>query len=190
MSGPAISAEAALSFLKETKGALTWSARDFADSLRIPRRAAEQALAFLEAQGYVQRSRSGEFLTTPAGETVSGAKAPRFTRESVEKALAALKERIKQNNKNSGTPYRITRAVAFGDFLLPNRARAQSADAGIALARRDSPRKRDPAKELHSATAAKEEATFLRQLRAKSAHINLRPYAEWMGQRSHRDLLG
>ncbi len=37
---PSIRAEAALSFLKDTKGALTWTARDFADTLNINRREA------------------------------------------------------------------------------------------------------------------------------------------------------
>src|SRR6266478_976051 len=110
---PSLPAEAALSFLKDTKGTLTWSARDLADTLKINRREAQQALAFLQAQGYVQPARRGEpahqkgsarsadqWITTPAGETVSGAKPPRFTRESVEQALVALKNRIKQSNKD------------------------------------------------------------------------------------------
>src|ERR1700747_1699142 len=84
---PTIGAEAALSFLKDTKGALTWTARDLADTLKIDRREAEQALAFLQAQGYVQpaqqggsargrkpaRSGAAEWMTTPAAETISGA---------------------------------------------------------------------------------------------------------------------
>src|SRR5690348_183146 len=101
---PAIPAEAALSFLKDTKGALTWTTRDLADTLKNNRREAEQALAFLQAQGYVQPHGKGEWLTTAAGEAVSGAKTPRFTRESVEQSLAALKNRIQQNNKNRQAP--------------------------------------------------------------------------------------
>jgi len=195
---PSIRAEAALSFLKDTKGALTWTARDFADTLNINRREAEQALAFLEAQGYVQPARlgepargaKGEWMTTPAGETVSGAKTPRFTRESVEQSLAALKDRIQRNNKNRQAPFRITNAVAFGDFLLPDRARAQSADVGIRLVRHEDsrPRNNSPAAP-HSASEADAERKFLRDLRAKSAHLTVRPYADWMRNRTHRDLL-
>src|ERR1700719_1384352 len=90
---PTFAAEAALSFLKDNKGALTWATRDLADTLKIQRREAEQALALLEAQGYVHAARGakGQWITTPAGETVSGAKAPRFSRESVEQSLAELK---------------------------------------------------------------------------------------------------
>jgi DNA-binding transcriptional MocR family regulator len=189
---PTITAEAALSFLKDTKGALSWTTRDLADALKVGRSEAEQALALLEAQGYVQPARGakGQWITTPAGETVSGAKAPRFTRESVEQALAQLKNRIQQNNKNRQAPFRVTDAVAFGDFLLPDRARAQAADVGIGLVRRNDSRPRDhsPASP-HSATEALAERKFLRELRSKSAHLNLRSYADWMRSRTHRDLL-
>jgi DNA-binding transcriptional MocR family regulator len=189
---PTIVAEAALSFLKDTKGALTWTPRDLAESLKISRREAEQALPLLEAQGYVQpaRGKKGEWITTPAGETVSGAKAPRFSRESVEKSLAELKNRIQQNNKNRQAPFRIADAVAFGDFLLPDRARVQSADVGVRLVRRqDPPLKNNSGNATHSASDAQAERKFLRELRAKSAHLNLRPYADWMRHRSHRDLV-
>src|SRR6266478_4696860 len=182
---PSIPADAALSFLKDTKGALTWTVRDLADTLKIDRREAEQALAFLQAQGYVQpRGTKGQWMTTPAGETVSGAKPPRFTPESVQQALAALKDRIQQNNKNRQAPFRITNAVAFGDFLLPDRARVQSADVGIRLAQRGA-----SSSEPRSASDAQAERKFLRELRAKSALLTIRPYVGWMRHRSHRDLL-
>lgn len=196
---PSLPAEAALSFLKDTKGALTWSTRDLAASLKIDGREAQQVLALLQAQGYVQPAgkkensrNSDQWLTTPAGETVAGAKPPRFTRESVEQALAALKERIQQTNKDRQSPFRIAEAVVFGDFLLPDRARVQSADVGIRLLRReDSPRRNSAASapaEPRSATDAQAERNFLRQLRAKSAHLNLRPYADWMRSRTHQQL--
>jgi hypothetical protein len=49
-------------------------------------------------------------MTTPAGESVSGAKSPRFTRENVERAVESLKERIKQLNKDAKAAFRITDA--------------------------------------------------------------------------------
>jgi hypothetical protein len=188
---PSISADAALSFLKDTKGALTWTARDLADTLKIDRREAEQALAFLQAQGYVQpQGTKGQWITTPAGETVSGAKPPRFTPESVQEALTALKDRIRDNNKNRQAPFRITDAVAFGDFLLPDRARVQSADVGVRLALREDSQRRNPsAPEPRSASDARAERNSLRELRAKSTHITLRPYADWMRERTHIELL-
>jgi hypothetical protein len=188
---PQIPADAALSFLKDTKGALTWTARDVANTLKINRPEADQTLALLQAQGYVQPAlATNEWITTPPGETVSGAKTPRFTRESVEQALAALKIRIQQSNKNREAPFRITDAAAFGDFLLPDRARVQSADVGIRLARRKDlrPTNNSPT-EPRSALEAQAERRFLRDLRARAAHINLRPYADWMRKRTHRDLL-
>ena len=188
---PSLPAEAAFSFLKDTKGVLTWSARDLADTLKVNRREAEQALAFLQAQGYVQPAHqkgsarnAGQWITTPTGEAISGAKPPRFTCERVEEALAALKDRIKQSNKNPQTLFRITEAVAFGDFLRADHARVQSAEVGIRLARRGA----SPT-EPRSASDAQAEREFLRSLRAKSALLTIRPHADWMRRRSHRDLL-
>jgi DNA-binding transcriptional MocR family regulator len=182
---PAISSEAALSFLKDTKGTLTWSPRDLADTLKISRREAEQVIGLLEAQGYVKRAHgANEWMTTPAGESLAGAKAPRFTRESVDHALDLLKERIKQANKDSNAPFRITDAVAFGDFLLRDRARVQAADVGIGLLRRGQTPNERP-----SASEAKAQRAFLRQLRGKTSVLNIRPYADWMSKRTHLDLL-
>ncbi len=212
---PALPAVAALSFLKDTKGTLTWSAGDLAESLKINRREAEQVLIVLQAQGYAQpASAKDRWLTTSAGEAFSGAKPPRFTRERVEQALADLQVRIRQNNKDPNSPFRIIAAVAFGDFLLPDRARVQAADVGISLARRESPEpsgrgrrstatssvrpETDKSGELPSTTPptehrsfseAQAERNFLRQLRAKSTLLTLRPYANWMRLRSHRSVL-
>ena len=188
--GAAVSAEAALSFLKDTKGAVTWTASELAAALRIQRPDAGRALAFLQAQGYVQPQSGGrQWMTTPAGEAVSGAKTPRFSRESVEEALAVLKERIRQNNRDAQAPYRVAQAVAFGDFLLEQRARVQTADVGVGLVRRERPAAKEGKSEVRSATEARAERAFLRQLRSRSALLNLRPYAAWMSQRTHRDLL-
>src|SRR5258708_8070497 len=98
---PAIPAEAALSFLKDTKGALAWTARDLANTLKIKRREAEQALAFLQAQGYVQPARDGgpapkrgaapgeqQWMTTPPRETGTGAKSPPLTPQRGPQTLA------------------------------------------------------------------------------------------------------
>ena len=180
-----VPAEAALSFLKDTKGVLTWSAGALAETLKTSRPEAEEVIALLAAQGYVQRaSGTDDWMTTPAGEAVSGAKSPRFTRENVEGAVESLKERIKQVNKDVKSEFRITDAVAFGDFLLPDRTRVQAADVGIGLIGRGK-----TANEARSASTAEAERQFLRQLRGKTALLHIRPYADWMSKRSHRNLL-
>src|SRR5271170_2437089 len=119
-----IPAEAALSFLKDTKGAVTWTVLELANTLKITRADADRVIALLQAQGYVQPAHAnGEWITTPSGETVSGAKPPRFDRESVERALGLLRERIKEADRDPKGTFKITRAVAFGDFLVKGRAR-------------------------------------------------------------------
>jgi hypothetical protein len=180
---PAVPAEAALSFLKDTKGAVSWNLGNMAAVLKIPRKDTEQVLALLEAQGYIAPSGKKEWMTTAAGESVSGAKMPRFSRQSVEETLKSLKVRIADVNKDKNSAYKITEAVAFGDFLLQDRAKVQAANVGVRLL------PRGEASPMRSASDAKAEARFLRALRGKMRMLNIRPYADWMSQRSHIRLL-
>jgi len=48
---PAVSAEAALSFLKDTKGALTWPAKELAETLKIGRREGDSKWATAGVNG-------------------------------------------------------------------------------------------------------------------------------------------
>jgi len=172
-----------MSFLKETRGVLTWTIKDLQKSLLIAAAQARAVIAALELQGYIKRSEEGpnEWLTTINGEAVSASKTPRYSREGVEKALALLRERLKQFNRDTQSSWRVEEAVAFGDFLA-GRAQAQAADVGIKLILRKG-------KTVESAvgSAAKREA--LKTLRARDLKLNLLPYEPWMSGRSHRNLL-
>jgi len=185
-----IPAEAALSFLRDTKGSVSWSLRELSQTLNISRDEAERVVALLQIQGYVQAEshKSGEWITTPSGETVAGAKNPRFDRETVEAALTSLRQRIEDTNNDRAAKFKIARAIAFGDFLAKDRTRVQAADVGIELVRRDRERRPDEIAAPHSAAEAREEQHFLRQLRGRSALINVKNYSEWMGVRSHRQI--
>jgi hypothetical protein len=185
-----VPAEAALSFLRDTKGSLSWSLRDLSHTLNVSREEAERVVALLEIQGYVQADahKSGEWITTPSGETVSGAKPPRFDRETIEAGLTSLQQRIQDANQDRAAKFQITRAVAFGDFLAKDRVRVQTADVGIQLSRKDQERNSKEIVSLHSAVDAREEQTFLRQLRGRTALVSLKPYSEWMGKRTHQKL--
>lgn len=189
--GRSLPAEAAMSFLRDTKGSVSWSLRDMSQTLNISREEAERAVAFLQIQGYVQpeTQKSGEWITTPSGETVSSAKPPRFDRATVEGALASLKQRIEETNKDRAAKFEITRAVAFGDFLAKDRVRVQAADVGLELARKDRERADDEIAVPHSAVEAREKQRFLSELRGRSALMNLKLYSEWMGTRTHRKIL-
>jgi ubiquitin len=185
---PSIPLEAVLSFLKETKGALTWSTSDLTNSLKISRGDADRTIALLRAQGYVgasdQESKKDRWLTTLSGEIVSGSKNPRFLPDSVKDALDALKKEISRNNMDKSATFKITDAVAFGDFLLKDRSKVQAADVGLALA----PRK--AVAETDSVPYAQAERVFLSELRKKSNRLNIRTYANWMSKRTHLNLLG
>src|SRR5579871_6690596 len=70
---PQILLAAVWSFLNETKGDVTWSTQRMIRTLNIAAAEAVDVLALLQIQGYVQREGS-EWMTTAAGEEVSGSK--------------------------------------------------------------------------------------------------------------------
>src|ERR1700681_1565674 len=181
---PSVPAAAVMSFLKDTRGLLTWTTRDLAETLAIPASEAAKVIAIMAMQGYVKAAEGArEWFTTPAGQTVSGSKLPHFTPERVAAALAALKERIAAARKDFKSAFKISAAVAFGDFLS-DRPRVQAPDVGIELVRRKS-----DAGAKTSATEAKARLAFLKQLRGKNTPLNVPPYQECMGKRSHQNLL-
>ena len=178
---PSAPIEAVFSFLKGTKGTSSWTKEDFANTLKISAADAAKILPVIEMQGYIHPYH-GEWVTTTAGEDVSGGRPPRFSPETIEEELSALRERIKAVNQDPKSRYKVTEAVAFGDFLQ-QKPRVQAADVGIRLEPRKAQRNELPKKERAA------ERTFLKQLRGKTMTLNVLPYEDWMSARTHRRLL-
>lgn len=176
-------AAALLSFLKEIGGIQIWTEKELANALKVTSSRAKEATAVLQLQGYIEPAgHAGKWRVSEQGQLVSGAKSPRFSRKSIEHALAGLRDRIKKSNSDPGAAYKITEAVAFGDFL-GDAARLQAVDVGIRLARKSEDAATPSAKEH---TAALE---FLKQLRGKAALLHIVSYENWMSARSHVRLL-
>lgn len=171
---PDISMEAVLSFIKETRGDLTWTVNTITETLKISRAEAEKVLPILDLQGCIKQTGKREWMTTINGEAVSGSKVPHFSSQRVSKALSDLEDRIQAANKEHDFPFRITEAVAFGDFLH-SKPLAQAADVGIRLTPRHS--------------SAGDEREFLKKLRARNTAIQLVEYKPWMSRRLHHNLL-
>ena len=161
----------------------TWTEKELANTLRVGLPQAKEAVTVLQLQGYIQPAgNTGKWRVTEQGEIVSGAKPPRFTRQNVEKALAAIRDRIKSANEDPHAPYRIVEAVAFGDFLR-DAARVQAAEVGIQL------EPRSGTSPVASAEEHAAELDFVKQLRGKTALLHVIPYEDWMSSRSHQRLL-
>lgn len=119
-------------------------------------------------QGYVKPADAkGEWLTTDAGEVVSGSKFPRYSRESIEQSLAHFAQHLKRINEDGSAEYKIADAVAFGDFLS-GRARVQAADVGIRLAPRD-----PAANEANSAGERVKQDAFLKAAKREDSTFEL-----------------
>ena len=171
---PDVPAPALLSFVKQVSSEPSWTAKRLSEVLNIKAADVPQITSTLEMLGYVEPvpGKKGHWKNTAAGNSVSGAKKPRFTRDSVIEALDALRKRAEEMNADSGAPFHVTQLVAFGDFL-DDHDKVQPADVGVALT--------PPPKHLHE--------HVLLDLRAKSQMLNLQPFEEWMNKRSHRVLL-
>lgn len=167
--------EALFSFLKDTRGMISWSGGDLAETLGVTLAQANDALPILEMQGYIKRMGKEEWLTTIAGESVSESVAPHYKKEAVESALGALQDRIRKLNADRSAAVSVVNAVAYGDFLS-GRARVQAADVGIELKTRGT-QNAAPAKQL------------LTSLRAKSPLLHVDRFEPWMAVRTHRRLI-
>lgn len=174
---PTIPIAAVFSFLKDMRGALTWSKRDLIATLKVVPKDAGKILALLQMQGYVQKTQSGEWLATAAGEIVSGSKSPRFQPANIEHALASLSARIASVNRDVHSEFKIVNAVAFGDFL-GHPSKCQAANLGVELRPRVAGKDHDK----------RQERKFLKLLAAKNKFLHVQPYEEWMSERSHRRL--
>ena len=181
--GPSLPIAAVWSFLKDTRGAMSWSTQELAKSLKISAAEAQRVAAILQLQGYIKQHGTDEWITTISGEAISGSKTPRFTPERVENGLSTLSERIREINQDSQAKFKITKAVAFGDFL-DGRARVQTPDVGIQLVRRTPGTAAVGAAQERSA-----EREFLKSLRRITSILNIQPYHKWMSDRPHRRLL-
>lgn len=177
---PSVAPAAVYSFLKDTRGAVSWPTRELERVLQVSPAEAGKILALLEMQGYVKPAEeNGEWMTTAAGESVARSKVPRLRREKVEEALATLSDRIAAIHRDKRSQFRIAKAVAFGDFLR-ERAQVQPAEVGVELLQRD---------RTGGKHDAESERSFLRELQRNSRYFAVRPYEPWMSTRSHRSLL-
>jgi hypothetical protein len=168
------------SFLKDTRGMVTWTPSHLAKTLGANLAQVSDALPLLAMQGYIKAAGGHQWMTTIAGESLSGSVTPRLQPEAVERALAALKERIRALNKDAAAEFTVARAVAFGDFLEPA-PRVQAADVGLQLKRRNGDG--SPVADRRS-----EEALFS-ALRARSSSFRLVRFEDWMSTRTRRKLL-
>jgi hypothetical protein len=151
------------------------------DSLKIDQWEAKQIIDILRLQGYVKPALDNQgWLTTSAGEDVSGSKLPRYKPDSVNEALTLLEKYIKTVNQDPRSQFKVADAVTYGDFLL-GRSLVQAADVGVRLVSG----KRIPEEQI----SAKQSRDLLKQLRGKSALIQLHPYEPWMSIRSHGRLI-
>jgi hypothetical protein len=172
-------APAVISFLKEFSAAPPWASEDMARALNISEVEAKAAIPILQAAGYIEPAATvGRWVATEQANAVSGAKQPRLVRAAVEKAIAGLLDRVREWNAAHRSGIKVVRVVVFGDYLS-DRDRLQAAEIGVEFA--------DGSEEGAAEKDAEHQA--IKELKARSAMLNLSLLEPWMIARSHRVLL-
>jgi hypothetical protein len=82
-----------MSFLRDVYSSSTWTEHDFAGMMNVNKDRTIEALGMLQLAGYVEPLEKEKWRTTDEGRQIAGGKTPRFTAESMEKALGELKKR-------------------------------------------------------------------------------------------------
>jgi hypothetical protein len=146
-------------FLKQAALEREWSPRNIISALAIDASSAKQVAAELTLMGYaepVPRKRD-TWRNTEVGNTVSGARPPRLTREKAEELLTDIGDRAAEINLKDEFPVRIVRIGAFGGIMTKH-DRIQDIDLIVQLERK-------PNKEVTEA----DRRTALKSLRGRSA---------------------
>ncbi len=172
------SAPAVISFLKEFSAAPPWTAKDIARVLNVPDADAKSAIAMLQAAGYINPASGGGWVTTEQADIVSGAKSPRFNRSSVESAISALLDRVRAWNAAHPSGMNVARVIVFGDYLS-DRNRLQAAEIGVEFAHGGE----------RGAAEHEAEQQALKELKGRSAMLNVHLLEAWMLARTHRVLM-
>lgn len=125
---------AVLSFLKQSAQVPAWTTGYLARVLGLSRDAAQRVAHELAAVGYIEpvSGKRDTWRNTEAGDTVAGAKEPRLTRATADKAVREFLDRINQVNSDDRFPVRATKAIAFGGYTTKHE-RIQDVEVAVAL---------------------------------------------------------
>jgi hypothetical protein len=125
---------AVLAFLKQAALEPTWNASYLARVLGVNAEMANRIAAELAAVGYAEPvdGKRDTFRNTEAGDVVAGAKEPRLTRATANRAVRDFLDRIMQVNADESSPVRVTKAVAFGGYTTEHQ-RIQDVEIAVAM---------------------------------------------------------
>jgi hypothetical protein len=126
---------AVLAFLKQAALEPTWNTSYVARVLGVNAETSKRIAAELAAVGYAEpvESKRDTFRNTEAGDVVAGAKEPRLTRATADRAVQDFLNRINEVNADESSPVvRVTKAVAFGGYTTEHQ-RIQDVEIAVTL---------------------------------------------------------
>ena len=164
------SAAAVLSFLKQSALEPTWSISYFARALGVDAQTAKRTAAELAAVGYIEPipGKADNWRNTEAGDTVAGAKEPRLTRATADKAVADFLDRVNHVNADGSSPLRVAKAIAVGGYTTEHQ-HIQDVEVAVAL----EPKRR-------SEVTRGQEREMLRFLKGRSRALEVVQLTGWI----------
>jgi hypothetical protein len=114
---PGIAAGAVRAFLHQSAELDTWTAADVQKALSIDANAAKGVLAAMQMVGYIEPLKGGKYRNTSEGNAVAQVSNARpIKRETAQKALDEMLQRVKQVNLEREYLYSVEKVVLFGPY--------------------------------------------------------------------------
>jgi predicted nucleotidyltransferase len=151
---PGVAAGAVRAFLHQSAELDTWTASDVQKALSVDASTAKGVLAAMQMVGYIESVKGGKYRNTSEGNAVAQVSNARpIKRETAQKSLDDMLQRVKQVNLEREYLYSVEKVVLFGPYL-EGAAKIKDVDVAVEL----SPKERNAEKLAAASKKQAEEA--------------------------------
>lgn len=179
-----VPAAAVRDFLRQSAQLPEWDAKFIRAVLGVDAGKVAEVLQWMQVLGHIEliSSRKSTWRNTEAGNAMARARHVKpLKRETIEKAVNELPERIRMVNTSPQHVYAVSQAALFGPYYTTD-AEVGSADIAIKLM----PKRVKSALPGNSVEAQKARLAILRLLKGKGRGLTLFEAEDWMLKQPHR----
>lgn len=183
-----VSAAAVRDFLRQAAQLPEWDAKFIRAVLGIDAGKVSEVLQWMQVLGHIEliSSRKSTWRNTEAGNALAHVKPVKpLKRETIEKALNELPERIRLVNTSPQHAYAVAQAALFGPYYTTD-ADVGSADVAVKLIPKRAPNKGKDALPVNGAEAQNSRRAILRLLKGRGRGLTLFESESWMLKQPHR----
>ena len=177
-------AAAVRDFLRQTAQLPEWDVKFSRAVLGLDAKKIAEVLQWMQLLGHIEpvSSKKATWRNTQEGNALARAKPGKpLKRETIEKALNELPERIRTVNTSPQHAYAVAQATLFGPYYTTG-ADVKSADVAIKLI----PKRSKTGLPVNSVEAQKARLVILRLLKGKGRGLAVFEAEDWMLKQPHR----